>query len=60
MNYFILAAVFVVYFVLVDYVGYRAWKSTQSTEDFLVAGRLTHPYVMALSYVLLLSPLLLL
>lgn len=50
MNYFILAAVFVVYFVLVAYVGYCAWKSTQSTEDFLVAGRSTHPYIMALSY----------
>ncbi len=50
MNYFILAAVFIVYFVLVAYVGYFAWRGTKSTEDFLVAGRSTHPYVMALSY----------
>ncbi|MDO5850231.1 MAG: sodium/solute symporter [Methanobacteriaceae archaeon] len=50
MNYFILAAVFIIYFILVVYVGYYAWKRTKSTEDYLVAGRSTHPYIMALSY----------
>lgn len=50
MDYFILAIVFIVYFVMVAYVGYLAWKSTKSSEDFMVAGRSTHPYIMALSY----------
>lgn len=50
MNYYILTAVFVVYFIMVSYVGYLAWKSTKSSEDFLIAGRSTHPYIMALSY----------
>ena len=50
MNYYVLAAVFVVYFIMVAYVGYLAWKSTKSSEDFLIAGRSTHPYIMALSY----------
>lgn len=35
---------------MVVFVGYIAYKRTDSSEDFLVAGRDTHPYVMALSY----------
>lgn len=35
---------------MVAYVGYIAWKRTKSSEDFMVAGRSTHPYIMALSY----------
>jgi SSS family solute:Na+ symporter len=35
---------------MVVYVGYIAYKRTDSSEDYLVAGRDTHPYVMALSY----------
>ena len=50
MNYLILSIVFIVYFVMVAYVGYLAWKSTNSSEDYMVAGRKTHPYIMALSY----------
>lgn len=30
--------------------GYIAWKRTKSSEDYLVAGRKTHSYIMALSY----------
>ncbi len=50
MNYFLLGIVFIVYFIMVGYVGYLAWKRTNSSEDFMVAGRQTHPYIMALSY----------
>ena len=50
MDYFILGIVFIVYFLMVGYVGYLAWKRTSSSEDFMVAGRQTHPYIMALSY----------
>ena len=50
MNYLILSIVFIIYFVMVAYVGYIAWKRTNSSEDFMVAGRKTHPYIMALSY----------
>ena len=50
MNYFLLGIVFIVYFLMVGYVGYLAWKRTNSSEDFMVAGRETHPYIMALSY----------
>ena len=50
MNFLILAIVFIVYFIMVGYVGYLAWKRTNSSEDFMVAGRKTNPYIMALSY----------
>lgn len=50
MNYYLLIAVFVIYFVMVILVGYLAYKRTHSSEDFLVAGRETNPYIMALSY----------
>ncbi|MDR0900561.1 MAG: sodium:solute symporter family protein [Methanobrevibacter sp.] len=50
MDFVVLTIVFLVYFVLVGYVGYLAWKRTKSSEDFMLAGRKTHPYIMALSY----------
>ncbi|OQD58239.1 sodium/solute symporter [Methanobrevibacter arboriphilus JCM 13429 = DSM 1125] len=50
MNLIILSIVFLVYFFVVGYVGYIAWKSTKSSDEFMVAGRKTHPYIMALSY----------
>ena len=50
MDYVVLCIVFLIYFLLVGYVGYLAWKRTKSSEDFMVAGRKTHPYIMALSY----------
>lgn len=50
MNLIVLSIVFIVYFLIVGYVGYLAWKRTKSSEDFMLAGRKTHPYIMALSY----------
>jgi len=50
MDLVVLAIVFLIYFVLVGYVGYLAWKRTKSSQDFMLAGRKTHPYIMALSY----------
>lgn len=50
MDLVILSVVFIIYFLVVGYVGYLAWKRTNSSEDFMVAGRKTHPYIMAMSY----------
>lgn len=50
MNFGVLAIVFLIYFLLIAYVGYVAWKRTKSSEDFMIAGKDTHPYIMALSY----------
>ncbi len=30
--------------------GYVAWRRTKSADDYMVAGRETHPFIMALSY----------
>jgi SSS family solute:Na+ symporter len=35
---------------MVGVVGYIAWKRTKSADDYMVAGRKTHPYIMAMSY----------
>lgn len=50
MDLMVLSIVFIIYFLVVGYVGYLAWKHTNSSEEFMVAGRKTHPYIMALSY----------
>ncbi|MCI6931013.1 MAG: sodium:solute symporter family protein [Methanobrevibacter boviskoreani] len=50
MNLLVLSLVFIIYLFMVVYVGYIAYKRTDSSEDFLIAGRDSHPYVMALSY----------
>ena len=38
------------YMLLVFTLGYRGYRRTKSTTDYLVAGRQMHPYVMAMSY----------
>jgi SSS family solute:Na+ symporter len=40
----------IVYLFAVGYLGYRGFRSTQTATDFMVAGRRSHPYVMAMSY----------
>ncbi len=50
MNIFMLSIIVLIYLLMVGYVGYVAWRRTKSSEDYMVAGRNTHPYIMALSY----------
>ena len=50
MDLLILSIVVLIYLIMITYVGYVAWKRTKSSEDYMVAGRNTHPYIMALSY----------
>jgi SSS family solute:Na+ symporter len=42
--------IIILYLALVGYLGYVGYKQTKSTEDYLIAGRDTHPFIMALSY----------
>src|SRR5512136_975503 len=50
MNYFLLDIIILIYLLATMYLGYRGWKSTKDSEGYLVAGRKTHPYIMAMSY----------
>jgi SSS family solute:Na+ symporter len=47
---FMLSIIVLIYLLMVGYVGYVAWRRTKSSSDYMVAGRNTHPYIMALSY----------
>jgi len=49
-NIFILTVVVVVYLFAIAYLGYYGYRKTRNTLDYLVAGRDSHPYIMALSY----------
>jgi SSS family solute:Na+ symporter len=40
----------VVYLMFIGYLGYLGFRRTRSATDYLLAGRQTHPFVMALSY----------
>ncbi len=50
MNVFVLAIVAVIYVSAIGFLGYLGYRRTHTSADYLVAGRQTHPFVMALSY----------
>lgn len=50
MDLMILSIVVLIFLLINGYVGYVAWRRTKSADDYLVAGRETHPFIMALSY----------
>ncbi|BDZ71899.1 sodium:solute symporter family protein [Methanobacterium petrolearium] len=50
MDLMILSMVVLIFLLINAYVGYVAWRRTKSAEDYMVAGRETHPFIMALSY----------
>jgi SSS family solute:Na+ symporter len=42
--------VVLLYVLAIAYLGWRGFRKTRSATDYLLAGRQTHPFVMALSY----------
>ncbi|MBE0491083.1 MAG: sodium:solute symporter family protein [Sulfurospirillum sp.] len=42
--------IIILYLALVGYLGFLGYKKTKNATDYLIAGRDTHPFVMALSY----------
>ena len=42
--------VVVIYLMVVGYLGWLGYRRTKTASDYLVAGRKTHPFVMAMSY----------
>ncbi len=49
-NVIILTIFTLLYLLITAYLGFKAYRETRTAADFLVAGRKTHPIVMALSY----------
>jgi SSS family solute:Na+ symporter len=50
MDILLLSIVILIYTFILGYTGYVAWRRTKTAEEFMVAGRTTHPYIMAMSY----------
>ena len=50
MNITIFVIILVIYLLATILLGYLGWKHTKNASDFMVGGRKTHPYVMAISY----------
>ncbi len=50
MNYIFFAIVVIIYLIITAYLGYLGYIKTKSQTDYLLAGRKTHPIIMALSY----------
>ncbi len=42
--------IIILYLAFVGYLGFVGYKQTKNTTDYLIAGRDTHPFIMALSY----------
>lgn len=42
--------VVIAFLLITVFLGYLGYKNTKSSQDYLVAGRKTHPLIMALSY----------
>jgi len=40
----------IAYMAAVGYLGWLGYRRTRTTTDYLIAGRRTHPFVMAISY----------
>ena len=38
------------YLAITTFLGWLGWKQTKNTSDYLLAGRATHPVIMAVSY----------
>ena len=49
-NALTMAALVLIYLAATLIIGYMGYKKTKSSEDYLVAGRCSHPVIIALSY----------
>ncbi len=50
MNLYFLVVIIVLYLSVVAYLGYRGFSQTKNSADYMLGGRKTHPFVMAMSY----------
>ena len=50
MNTVVLGILIVLYVGIIGYLGWRGFRKTHNSGDYLLAGRSTNPFVMAMSY----------
>ncbi len=50
MNYLVLIIVVISYLIITAFLGFLGYKKTKDSTDYLLAGRKTHPVIMAISY----------
>ncbi|WP_406669899.1 sodium:solute symporter family protein [Methanolobus sp. ZRKC4] len=46
----VLGVVVLIYMMIIFYLGWLGYKRTKESEDYMVAGRKIHPYILAVSY----------
>ncbi|WP_407356231.1 sodium:solute symporter [Methanolobus sp. WCC5] len=46
----VLGVIILIYLMVIFYLGWLGYKRTTESEDYMVAGRKIHPYILALSY----------
>lgn len=42
--------ILIIYLFILTFLGYVGYRQTKTSQDYLLAGRSTHPLIMALSY----------
>ncbi|MBE6359620.1 MAG: sodium:solute symporter family protein [Lentisphaerae bacterium] len=50
MNSVAMGALLLLYVALISYLGFRGFRKTRNSSDYLLAGRSVNPFVMAMSY----------
>ena len=45
-----MGALLLLYVAIISYLGFRGFKKTRNSNDYLLAGRSVNPFVMAMSY----------
>ena len=45
-----MGALLLLYVAVISYLGFRGFKKTKNSSDYLLAGRSVNPFVMAMSY----------
>ena len=46
----VLGVVVLIYMMVIFYLGWLGYKRTKESEDYMVAGRKIHPFILAVSY----------
>ena len=49
-NSFAMGALLLAYVAVISYLGFRGFRKTRNSSDYLLAGRSVNPFVMAMSY----------